>query len=157
MASAGLGDLPSVFSPQLYIYWGSESYLLFQRYFRITINHFPSIYVENWFQLLLGCIVTFLLAFSVPILQHYKGEYFAKKESEHDCCSSDSEKVNKSDVRIVLTGIYFVQTIIGTLLMLLWMSYNGWIILASCLGAALGYYLYESSNDDGSQITKCCA
>ena len=46
--------------------------------------------------------------------------------------------------RLILSGLYLVDTFSGMLIMLLFMTYNGWVFLVIVLGLALGYFTFKS-------------
>jgi len=51
--------------------------------------------------------------------------------------------------RIIITVLFLSQCMLSVLLMLAWMTYNGWTILATCFGLLTGYIKFESGVDDG--------
>ena len=46
---------------------------------------------------------------------------------------------------MVQTGLHVLQVGVGYLLMLVAMTYNGWLFLAICLGAGTGYFTFARS------------
>lgn len=63
-----------------------------------------------------------------------------------------------SPLHIVVSLLHVVQVGAAYLLMLVAMTYNGWLFLAVCFGAGLGYYLFgkcRNISDFKSQSEHC--
>jgi hypothetical protein len=99
----------------------------------------------------MACFFVFLFSFLPFYIQTKKEEHFKrlKKVMNQLCLNALSHHKAKTPkkLRLIITLYYFVQITISMLLMLIWMTYNWWIILSSCLGAMIGYFIYESKWD----------
>jgi len=54
--------------------------------------------------------------------------------------------------KIVLAGLYAVQVFYSFFIMLLFMTYNGWVMLSVAVGAFVGYMLFEGSTATKSVV-----
>lgn len=97
-----------------------------------------------------ACVCTFLFCLSFIFLTSIrkaiiKPKYNKKSPKEGDFSSiTDLAPKNSPKSRIALAGIYFLQTLYAVIIMLLWMTYNGYVILTMCIGLTFGYFLFES-------------
>ena len=48
-------------------------------------------------------------------------------------------------VHILQSGLHVVQVAYGYILMLIVMTFNGWLFLAVCFGAGVGYLIFAKS------------
>lgn len=62
-----------------------------------------------------------------------------------------------SPLHIIQSLLYVVQVGMAYMLMLIAMSYNGWLYLAVCFGAGIGYYLFGACRSGvfGDQSDNC--
>ncbi|PSN63458.1 Ctr copper transporter [Corynespora cassiicola Philippines] len=54
-------------------------------------------------------------------------------------------RVNEQQTKLVKAALYAVQVFYSFFIMLLFMTYNGWIMLAVAVGAFVGYMLFSNS------------
>lgn len=118
----------------------------------------------------LACIGFFLMAVLYEALKFYREDLLLKSQQANQTVvkNSDGEvtrrSVKLSPLQEMLSGPHLVQTLLHILqvftsyiLMLIIMLCNLWLVLAICLGAAVGYFLFgwmrkTSCNDMG----ECC-
>ncbi|KAI1280030.1 Ctr copper transporter family-domain-containing protein [Xylaria sp. FL0933] len=68
--------------------------------------------------------------------------------------SSSSESAVSQRARILKAILYGVQNFYAFMIMLLFMTYNGWVMIAVAVGAGLGYYIF-GSNTRATKETAC--
>ncbi|KAI0908929.1 Ctr copper transporter family-domain-containing protein [Ustulina deusta] len=68
--------------------------------------------------------------------------------------ASSSESHVSQRARILKAILYGVQNFYAFMIMLLFMTYNGWVMIAVAVGAGLGYYLF-GSNTRATKETAC--
>ncbi|KAI1429903.1 Ctr copper transporter family-domain-containing protein [Xylaria sp. FL1777] len=68
--------------------------------------------------------------------------------------SSSSEPSVSQRARILKAILYGVQNFYAFMIMLLFMTYNGWVMIAVAVGAGLGYYVF-GSNTRATKETAC--
>ncbi|KAI0503053.1 Ctr copper transporter family protein [Xylaria bambusicola] len=67
---------------------------------------------------------------------------------------SSSESPISQRARILKAILYGVQNFYAFMIMLLFMTYNGWVMIAVAVGAGLGYYIF-GSNTRATKETAC--
>jgi len=100
---------------------------------------------------LLGLLGVFFFGFSIPALNHLKKKVIEYAKSKGDLTPTKVKHEisyhNTSVTKVLLSFIAFAQTVAGVLLMLVWMTYNGWVILFGLIGLSTGYFVFESKHD----------
>ena len=56
--------------------------------------------------------------------------------------------------KLLITFTYFLSTLFSYALMLVVMSFNGWLFIASCLGLAIGYGVFGYMKKKGMAEVK---
>lgn len=99
----------------------------------------------------------FLLGFVSPWTHTIKKNHIFKKPHACHVQKTEAEVTEHDlDTRLKLTGLFYLQVVLGVLIMLVFMSFNVWAILVVLLGVTLGYYVFESAHDDPNSKTGCC-
>jgi hypothetical protein len=83
-----------------------------------------------------------------PISHWFKNNYLLKNYEHTDVDLPEEEKGHNSKMRLKLTLLFFCQLWLGMTIMLICMSFNGWAIASLLLGASVGYFLFESGQED---------
>ncbi|KAJ3552900.1 hypothetical protein NPX13_g11005 [Xylaria arbuscula] len=68
--------------------------------------------------------------------------------------SNASDSPISQRARILKAILYGVQNFYAFMIMLLFMTYNGWVMIAVAVGAGLGYYIF-GSNTRATKETAC--
>jgi hypothetical protein len=96
--------------------------------------------------------VVFILTTLLPSINLIKRKAFSNKASVQDTSdnsTTESPRPRKlgMSTRLQATLIFFGQGVIGALMMLLYMTFNIWVLTTISFGLTLGYYLFESKHD----------
>lgn len=106
-------------------------------------------HIKTKFHMFLSCIVVFLGS--------YLYEYFKFKCNQyklHKSISSETEE-SKRKIRQHESFLYGLQVFYSFMLMLVFMTYNGWLMLSMTLGAIFGYYRYNSYSSSLTSSLAC--
>ncbi|GMM39877.1 low-affinity Cu transporter [Hanseniaspora uvarum] len=106
-------------------------------------------HIKTKFQMFLSCVLIFLSS--------YFYEYFKVKFNQYKLqksISAESEE-NKRKSRQYESLLYGLQVFYSFMLMLVFMTYNGWLMLAMTLGAIFGYYKFTFNVSSLSSSLAC--
>ncbi len=93
-----------------------------------------------------------------PVSHWFKKNYLLKNYEYTDEDLAPEEKGHGKTIRLKLTALFFLQVWLGMVIMLICMSFNGWAIGSLVLGATLGYFMFESGQEDPKvRNGGCCA
>ncbi|CAI5757389.1 unnamed protein product [Candida verbasci] len=76
--------------------------------------------------------------------------------SSSSITNQSTVKVNERRFKIKKSLLYGLQVFYSFLLMLVFMTYNGWYMIAVALGASLGHYIWGGVNNDSSIRNMSC-
>ncbi|KIX02617.1 uncharacterized protein Z518_08559 [Rhinocladiella mackenziei CBS 650.93] len=132
--------------------WSSKDLCIVFRQWRVT----------STFSLILSLFAVVLLAAGYEcireISRRYEQSYHARMSAYSTSASSEPPQLNESSSllgigrdskaaeerkgTIIKAGLYAVQVFYSFFIMLLFMTYNGWVMLAVAVGAFVGYILF---------------
>ncbi|KXN73662.1 Ctr copper transporter [Conidiobolus coronatus NRRL 28638] len=73
------------------------------------------------------------------------------KSSSSSLNDSDKLSINNTD-KLIRTGLYCTNILYSFIIMLIFMTYNGYLIFSILLGSGIGYYLFNSEVIDDKTI-----
>ena len=68
---------------------------------------------------------------------------------DHSFSSGAGAAGGSQQVRLVKSALYGLQNFYAFMIMLLFMTYNGWVMISVAVGAGVGYWFFGSSGQDG--------
>ena len=139
-------EIACIVMSQMYMSWGTGPMLLFEQWTPETTDQF-----------IVSLIVIFFLSFLTSNLRSIKRKWIQLDEAAF-CIrdTSQHDDPNPMSVRVKLTLFLLVQGFFGIALMLLCMTFNGWVIISIVAGLSLGYFLSGSLMDNGMGKVGCC-
>mmetsp|Transcript_40898 Transcript_40898/g.47550 ORF Transcript_40898/g.47550 Transcript_40898/m.47550 type:complete len:149 (+) Transcript_40898:36-482(+) len=131
-------DMDSEMPMPMFFYTSTDVYFLFEGCESKSIGG-----------LILGCFVTFLLAFLVPTLSYLKlilprWQSASTNPMDQESLRSIREGRLSIKTRLYLTLITGVQYTLAGLVMLLFMTFNVWVFLAIVFGYVAAYFILVS-------------
>ncbi|GBB90545.1 hypothetical protein RclHR1_17530003 [Rhizophagus clarus] len=154
----GSGD-ESACSMQMLFNWDTEKLCIVFTWWRVNNIGF----------LILSCFIVILLATSYELLKLLSRKYDSKiQASSHlrlqEGRDANSEEVSTQNIQSHLIRITYAQQLVRTLihtaqvflsffLMLIFMTYNGFMMISVIIGAAIGYLIFANRIlDSGSKL-----
>ncbi|XBW36847.1 hypothetical protein QEN19_002426 [Hanseniaspora menglaensis] len=105
-------------------------------------------HIKTKFQMFISCIIIFLSSY---FYEYFKMKFNQFKISKSITVENDDQK---KKIRQYESLWYGLQVFYSFMLMLVFMTYNGWLMASMTAGAAVGYYKYQSNV---SQLTTSLA
>ncbi|KAI1627895.1 Ctr copper transporter [Exophiala viscosa] len=117
--------------------WSSENLCIVFRQWRVT----------STFSLILSLLAIVLLTAGYECVREISRRYEQKHSAEMAAYSTsgsrrDSRAAAERKGTIIKALLYAVQVFYSFFIMLLFMTYNGWVMLAVAVGAFVGYILF---------------
>lgn len=106
-------------------------------------------HVRTKVQMLMSCVIIF---FSAYFYEYFKMKFNQFKITKN--LSADYED-NKKRTRQYESLIYGLQVFYSFMLMLIFMTYNGWLMVSMTLGAIVGYFKFSSIASPLTQSLAC--
>nr|XP_015907342.1 high affinity copper uptake protein 1 isoform X2 [Parasteatoda tepidariorum] len=98
--------------------------------------------------------------------EHLFKQYVSTIEFSTVAITAESGKVNQvhkvkrhrmlSYAHAIQTGLHVVQIVVSYFLMLIFMTYNGWLCIAVVLGSGVGYFVFGWRKASVVDITEHC-
>ncbi|CAI8501130.1 unnamed protein product [Hanseniaspora opuntiae] len=106
-------------------------------------------HIKTKFHMFLSCVVIFLSSYFYEYFKFKFNQYKLQKS-----ISSETEE-SKRKTRQHESFLYGLQVFYSFMLMLVFMTYNGWLMLSMTLGAIFGYYKYSSNSSSLTASLAC--
>ncbi|KAM0722684.1 hypothetical protein Q7P37_002125 [Cladosporium fusiforme] len=113
---------------------------------------FPSWRVTGTFSLIVSLLAVIALTAGYEAIRELSRRYEERLAEKLKGATRNSAAVDEKKGRTIKAAFYGVQVFYSFFIMLLFMTYNGWIMLAVGVGAFVGYLLFG-----GSSATKSAA
>jgi len=140
----GMGSTAARCSMNMLFTWNTENLCIIFRWW----------HVSNTFTLILSLLAVVALTAGYEAIRSGSRQYEALVEEKYTGVTRRNKvEVNKK-AHIIKALLYATQTFYAFMLMLLFMTYNGWVMLAVAVGAFLGYLLF-GVNTSASKETAC--
>lgn len=154
----GMGSTAARCSMNMLFTWNTENLCIIFRWW----------HVSNTFTLILSLLAVVALTAGYEAIRSGSRQYEALVEEKYTGVTLGDDNTenttllwpgrNKVEVNkkahIIKALLYATQTFYAFMLMLLFMTYNGWVMLAVAVGAFLGYLLF-GVNTSASKETAC--
>ncbi|KEF59255.1 uncharacterized protein A1O9_04099 [Exophiala aquamarina CBS 119918] len=155
-------DMGGQCSMNMLFTWSSKDLCIVFRQWRIT----------GTFSLILSLIAIVLLAAGYECIREvsrrYEQGYNARMSAYSTGASSESQSLNASSSLLVVGrdsksaeerkgtlikgALYAVQVFYSFFIMLLFMTYNGWVMIAVAVGAFVGYILFGRNSSSAKSV-----
>ncbi|EGE06363.1 ctr copper transporter [Trichophyton equinum CBS 127.97] len=116
---------------------------------------FPQWRVTGLFSLLLSLAAVVLLVAGYEALRDFTRQYELATLGQRDLPSNRTGRgsVAERKAKVTRAGLYAAQVFYSFFIMLLFMTYNGWIMLAVAAGAFMGHLMFGESS--ASKTVSC--
>ena len=129
----------------MYLYWSTESYIIFKSFSFDLLKFRLYIQKDSNGSFILACALIAIFCFLSEYLPLCR--FKLRSRMKERLIGED-----KSGFNILLEVIvYGLQYLVAAIIMLLLMTFNGWIIIAIILGKMAGFYLFRSGRDTISE------
>ncbi|KAI4720380.1 Ctr copper transporter [Aureobasidium sp. EXF-10727] len=113
---------------------------------------FKSWRVTSTFSLLWSLLAIIALTAGYELIRELSRKYETKVQREIDALPRQSAADKQAKSKTIKAALYAVQVFYSFFIMLLFMTYNGWIMLAVGVGAFVGYLAFGNGT-----VTKSAA
>ncbi|EAR95950.2 Ctr copper transporter family protein (macronuclear) [Tetrahymena thermophila SB210] len=112
-------------------------YVYFDETCAFVFKQFKTV-VGDYGYFVLGCFCCLLYGIFHMLIPFLKDLYLKKK------LKNSNQKYSRCpiDVKIILTIYYFAYTLSNFMLMMIMMTMNGWVLIATALGLTIGYFIF---------------
>jgi len=123
---------------EMLINWGTEGCFLFSSWLTTTTTEFT-----------FAVLMTFMFSSLYPFLVKYIAKFPRKTEDNEDLSKvyiTPNVRLNMK-TRLILSLLHLIRMTWTTLIMLIFMTYNGYVLIAIPAGLALGYFVFNGDAD----------
>lgn len=109
--------------------------------------------VYKWWHVktLPGFLGTLIAIVVISMMYEFSRNWISRWKSKNHPVITSSSKT-KAQFKIKGSLLYAFQVGYSFMLMLVFMTYNGWYMLAVVIGAALGFYLWGDSSENRAML-----
>ncbi|KAF2452649.1 Ctr copper transporter family-domain-containing protein [Lineolata rhizophorae] len=112
---------------------------------------FPQWHVRGALSLVFSLVAVALLTTGYELVRELSRRYEARCAAAVDAGrTSANTRAGQRQVKIVRAAFYAVQVFYSFFIMLLFMTYNGWVMLAVAAGAFIGFLLFGQGSSTKS-------
>ncbi|CAA9957615.1 hypothetical protein P3342_001458 [Pyrenophora teres f. teres] len=113
---------------------------------------FPSWHVSGTGSLIFWLVAIVLMTAGYEAVREMSRRYesYAKQTTEGSRGRNANAGRNEQQTKMIKAMLYAVQVFYSFFIMLLFMTYNGWVMLAVTVGAFVGYLMFSQSSSTKS-------